>query len=413
MMAYLRDRLSGLATEELQLIYAALDIASLLHVPACCRGLRVSATSCEECCWKVHLRVAEEAAKAMAVKCCFGQTRANVDPAMLATTTLSSKTACRLRRYANTNQLPSLPDALRCASDRNHQGLVLLLLQARADPNVAADSGAFGVGFTQVGAFPLHLAAKRSNLAIMHMLHGAGADINVADQNGRTALMVASASGQASAAQWLAANGAAIDGTSHYGYTALHQAALLPRYEIIEFLLLSGASPNLCDREGQTALHMVLKTLQRRVDDAQLLSCDPSGYGDEYCYARSISHGYNHRSSVREAEHDALVKNTVDLLLRHGSDANACDGQGRTAADVLVQKGRPDLQKWLRHEKLQQHQPNQQQSHMETWTRMGLSASVNGEKQAGCLAGCLQGWLTGCLAGWLPGWADISFYRCE
>jgi len=411
-MASPQDRLSGLANEELQLIYAALDIASLLHVPACCRGLMVSATSCEECCWQVHLRGAEQAAKAMAVKCCFGQPQANVDPAMFATTPLRSKMACRLRRYANKNQLPSLPDALRCASDRNHQGLVPLLLQARADPNIAADSGAFGVGFTQVGAFPLHLAAKRSNLAIMDMLLGAGADINVADQNGRTALIVASASGQASAAQWLAANGAAIDATSHYGYTALHQAALLPRYEIIEFLLLSGASATLCDREGQTALHMVLKTLQRRVDDAQLLSCDPSGYGDEYCYARSISHGYNHRSSAREAERDALVKNTVDLLLRHGADANACDGQGRAAADVLVQKGRPDLQQWL-NEKLQQQQRNQQQSHMAKRTGMGLSASANGAKQAGCLAGCLQGWLTGCLAGWLPGWADISFYRSE
>jgi len=412
MMEDPQDQLSGLATEELQLIFAALDIASLLHVPACCRGLRVSATSCEDCCWQVHLRIAEEAAKAMAVKCCFGQTRANVDPAMLATTTLSSKTACRLRRYANTNQLPSLPDALRCASDRNHQGLVLLLLQARADPNVAADSGAFGVGFTQVGAFPLHLAAKRSNLAIMDMLLGASANINVADQNGRTALIVASASGQASAAQWLVVNGAAIDSTSHYGYTALHQAALLPRYEIIEFLLLSGASATLCDREGQTALHLVLKTLQRRVEDTQLLSCDPSGYGDEYCYARSTSHGYNHRSSAREAEHDALVKNTVDILLRHGADANACDDQGRTPADLLMQKGRPDLQKWL-HEKLLQRQPNQQQSQMEKWTAMGLSASTTGEKQVGCLAGCLQGWVAGCLAGWLPGWADITFYRCE
>jgi ankyrin repeat protein len=411
-MEYPQDQLSSLATEELQLILAALDIASLLHIPACCRGLRASATSCEDCCWQVHLRVAEEAAKVMAVKCCFGQTEANVDPAMFTTSPLSSKTACRLRRYANKHLLPSLPDALRCASDRNHEGMVPLLLQARADPNVSADSGAFGVGFTQVGAFPLHLAAKRSNLAVLDMLLGAGANINVADQNGRTALIVASASGQASAAQWLVTNGAAIDATSHYGYTALHQAALLPRYEIMEFLLLSGASATLCDREGQTAVHLVLKTLPRRVDDAQLLSCDPSGHGDEYCYSRSISHGYNHRSSVREVEHDALVKDTVELLLRHGANANACDGHGRTAADVLVQKGRLDLQKWLQ-EKLQQHQPNLQQLHVGKRTSIDRPASMSGEKQIGCLAGFLQAWVTGCLAGWVPGWADISFYRCE
>jgi len=388
-----QDQVSGLAIEELELIFSALDITSLLRVPACCRGLRVSATSCEERCWQVHLRVAVEIAKAEAEKCCPAETEASFDPSKFATTQLSSKMACRLRHYANKHQLPSLPDALRCASDRNHKALVPLLLQAHTDPNVAADSGAFGVGFTQVGAFPLHLAAKRSNLAILDMLLGASADINVADQNGRTALIVASASGQAAAAQWLLANGAAIDATSHYGYTALHQAALLPRYEIIDFLLLSGASATQCDREGQTALHLVLKTLPRRVDDSQSLSCDPSGYGDEYCYARSISHGYNHRSSAREAEHDALVKNTVTLLLRHGADVHACDGQGRTAADVLVQKGRPDLQKWL-HEKLKQHQGNQQQLHVEKSTAMNSPASANNVKQTGCLDGCLQGWIT-------------------
>lgn len=97
--------------------------------------------------------------------------------------------------YLVRRELPTLSDALRSAADHDHGDVLTILLKARADPNESADIGAHGVGFIQVGAYPLHLAAKRSRLTLLERLLNAKADVDAADQNGRTGLMLASASG--------------------------------------------------------------------------------------------------------------------------------------------------------------------------------------------------------------------------
>lgn len=254
----------------------------------------------------------------------------------------------RLRRYLAQRRMPSLPDALRCAADHGHQVVLELLLHLRANPNVPADSGAHGVGFTQVGAYPLHLAAKRGRLEVMEVLLKAGACIDAADQNGRTGLMVAAASGQHSAILWLLCHRAAADSSTHYGYTALHYAALVPRPEVVHALLEGRASSNVVDREGRSALHAALSTLPRaRTEGAAVsTSCDPSGIGDEYCYENDISHGYR-RNEQEEAQVQA-VQTAVTALMRHGADAELRDGSGRSAIDVVQDKRRADLAEWLR-----------------------------------------------------------------
>ncbi|CAE7214956.1 SLC35F6 [Symbiodinium natans] len=248
---------------------------------------------------------------------------------------LSAKLAFRLRRYLARRRMPSLPDALRCAADHGHQAVLELLLHLRADPNVPADTGAYGVGFTQVGAYPLHLAAKRGRLEVMEVLLKAGASIDAADQNGRTGLMVAAASGQHAAILWLLCHRAAADCMTHYGYTALHYAALVPRPEVVHALLEGRASSNVVDREGRSALHAALSTLPRARTEGLVMttSFDPSGIGDEYCYENDISHGYR-RNEQEEAQVQAVQK-AVTALVRHGADASQRDCSGRSAIDVV------------------------------------------------------------------------------
>eukprot|EP00435_Cladocopium_sp_Y103_P046332 s2372_g13.t1 len=220
-----------------------------------------------------------------------------------------------------------------------------------ADPNTAADSGAFGVGFTQVGAYPLHLAAKRGRRRVMEVLLRAGAAVDAADQNGRTALMVAAASGQCGASAWLLEHRAEVDWRTHYGYTALHHAALVPRPEVVEILLEGRASTEVMDREGRTALHATLSTLpsgsdgrSRRAAVAST-SCDPAGIGDEYCYDHDISHGY--RRMEQEEFQLRAVKTALMALLRSRADVHVRDGFGRSALDIMKDKRRGDLASWL------------------------------------------------------------------
>ncbi|CAJ1440230.1 unnamed protein product [Effrenium voratum] len=212
-----------------------------------------------------------------------------------------------------------------------------------ANPNAAADTGAFGVG-----AYPLHLAAKRGRLEIMEVLLKAGAHVDAADQNGRTALMVAAASGQCAATTWLLQHASAAQSQTHYGYTALHYAALVPRPEVVEILLNGQACPNAKDREGRTALMAALKTLPlgtRPMGPSASTSCDPAGIGDEYCYDHDISHGY--RRMEQEETHVRAVKKAVLALVRCRADIYLQDGNGRSAIDVIQEKRRPDFGQWI------------------------------------------------------------------
>ncbi|CAK0827732.1 unnamed protein product, partial [Prorocentrum cordatum] len=250
----------------------------------------------------------------------------------------------RLQDFLARQRVPSLEDALRSAADRDRRAELRLLLEARADPNAAADTGAYGVGFTQVGAYALHLAAKRSRVAVLDILLDARAMVDAADQNGRTGLMVASASGQARAARWLLQHGAAMEVHAHDGgNTALHYAANLPQVTLVELLLEARASPNSTDRQGRAPLHLALTALPRRVEKEESTSCDPSGYGDEYCYCRDTSGGYGQGGSAQ----DSNVRGAVQALLRHGADPGLRDDRGRDAADILDAKGRRDALAWL------------------------------------------------------------------
>jgi len=136
-----------------------------------------------------------------------------------------------------------------------------------------------------------------------------------------------------------------VDAASDYGYTALHYAALLPRPELVEVLLAAGASPSRVDQQGQTPLHVTLNALPRRIERRESSSCDPSGYGDEYCYCVDTSHGYG--SGEGELEQERSVRRAAEALLRHGASTGVRDERGRAAADILEAKRRPDLLPWL------------------------------------------------------------------
>lgn len=326
---------------EFGIFFKYLDIGSLLVLPCLSRQLAYADADAEAQLWhrRYHDLVGKSTNESSA--CVIDDDRAFEVPALPAKT-IGCKSACRLHLYLKMHFLPDIAHGLSNAASCDHLAVLKLLLQCGGDPNLSAG----GVGYTNIGAIPLHMAAKNGHLAAMGTLVNASANINVIDQNGRTPLMVASSSGQAESVRWMVGRGACVDVETDYGYTALHYAALLARLEIMDLLLAAGAPACVQDKEERSPLHLVLQGLPRNVPIDEFV-LDPSGFGDEYCYNRqNISQGYT-VAGAHQAQQDEIVKRAVVSLLRHGADLEMRDCRGQTARECLEGKNRPDLLHWF------------------------------------------------------------------
>ena len=88
----------------------------------------------------------------------------------------------------------------------------------------------------------------------MRRLLRSGADPNLADVKGQTALMRAAEGGHGAVADLLLAAKASVEHCDNKGKTALMRAAENRRVEMVEHLIKAGADPNHADKRGKTAL---------------------------------------------------------------------------------------------------------------------------------------------------------------
>ncbi|MGB6065331.1 MAG: ankyrin repeat domain-containing protein [Desulfomonilaceae bacterium] len=84
-------------------------------------------------------------------------------------------------------------------------------------------------------------AAVRGNLAVMRLLLERGADVNMADRDGWTALMGATIQGRLEPVKLLLDYGADVNAKNHNGETALVMATGMKHAEIRDALLEHGA----------------------------------------------------------------------------------------------------------------------------------------------------------------------------
>jgi len=140
--------------------------------------------------------------------------------------------------YASANLGPDDPDGRTLP-------LVKLLLSAGADSNHSALDGSTALSW----------AARRGEEAIVRTLLGSGAKVDVADANGRTALMHA-ALGVAgpSTAALLIQHGASIQARDREDSTATILAARRRTPGVLKVLLENQANPNARNNQGLTAL---------------------------------------------------------------------------------------------------------------------------------------------------------------
>jgi hypothetical protein len=102
----------------------------------------------------------------------------------------------------------------------------------------------------------LAAAMMKHNLKKIIKLIDAGADIDTADKDGRTALMLAAIKGDVGAVVYLLDKGANKNATDKSGYTALTYAVLTCKIESVTTLLAGGVNPEVKTKTGFTALNI-------------------------------------------------------------------------------------------------------------------------------------------------------------
>lgn len=128
-----------------------------------------------------------------------------------------------------------------------HLKALELLLEAGADAN---SSNALGISV-------LMLASAGGLPGVVALLLEKGANPNVQDISGRTALMWAAAEGGTPAVvSLLLGAGSDINATDRAGQTALLWACRESRTDLVQILLQSGADPAVADNCGDTALSL-------------------------------------------------------------------------------------------------------------------------------------------------------------
>jgi ankyrin repeat protein len=102
-------------------------------------------------------------------------------------------------------------------------------------------------------------AAMSGDLSVVKALIEHGTDVDVADQNGRTALIEAAFAGNTEMVKLLIFRGASADAKDRDGWTALMEAASKGRLEIVRVLIKAGANVHLKNSSGLAALDIAAK----------------------------------------------------------------------------------------------------------------------------------------------------------
>jgi len=134
--------------------------------------------------------------------------------------------------------------ALIFASDRDHNEIAKILIEAGANVNAQNNTGHTA----------LLTATHRGNPELMKILIEAGANVNTQDNGGDTALMIAAFKSNGKIAKVLIEAGADVNMQNVQGETALIIAASKCNDKMVKILLEAGSDTKIQDKKGRTAM---------------------------------------------------------------------------------------------------------------------------------------------------------------
>ncbi len=220
------------------------------------------------------------------------------------------------------------------------------LLKGGADPNVP----------DRLGFSALARAAQFDCVELVHALIAAGSNVNHANRWGATPLMIAK-SGEV--AEALIAAGAALDAVTvpngrglAPGQTALMQAAQMNRLPVVAVLLAHGAAVNLRDGDGRNALMLAAMNGHEQVvqalvaDGADVGIIEAALLGNIPVLIALIKAG----DSLDADQMNAALwwaagrgqNESIAVLLDGGADVDSRQAQGKTALMYAAMRGRAE-----------------------------------------------------------------------
>ncbi|XP_040572381.1 uncharacterized protein [Lepeophtheirus salmonis] len=253
------------------------------------------------------------------------------------------------------NRVESLADKLKKAVESGQTNLVLSLLKIGAPVTIDND-----------GQTALHLASAAGHESVVDALIQSGCDVSIQDFTGHTPLQRAAAEGHIDILKLLIKNGANIDHQDEvHGNTSLHEAAWKGFSQSVQFLTRVGkANCYMKNRGGFAPLHLCCQNGHNETCRILLLSgCKPdikNQYGDTPLHT---SARYGHAGVVRilvsgkcnpseqnkngdTALHIAAAmgrRKLTKVLIESGCSKETKNKQNETAMDIASRKNLIDI----------------------------------------------------------------------
>ncbi|KAH7616281.1 putative serine/threonine-protein kinase drkA [Nannochloris sp. 'desiccata'] len=162
-------------------------------------------------------------------------------------------------------------------------------------------------------------AVRVNNIGKVERLVRNGANVNVADNEGHTALMEAAKEGYVDCVKLLLKHGADVNYCDNHSCTALMLAVFNGDVNCLEVLVKHGADVNVADNHGNTALNWAASG--GKVDYLEVLL----KHGADVNVTNNDG-----KTALMEAASGGKV-DYLEVLLKHGADVNAADNEGKTA----------------------------------------------------------------------------------
>ena len=230
----------------------------------------------------------------------------------------------------------TVPQRLLHAIVQNEVEVVKTLLAQGGDPNARVEPAAEDAWIQQGQtsddpAPPLIVLACRfgsPGSEVVNLLIGKGADVNLADKNGVTSLMAASALDWDPSITVLLDHGAKVNVKDRNGKTALMYAMGNRGLGAVAKLLEHGAEINACDNACTTPLMYAIT--QAASDPIRL-------YGEDEA-----------KRAARGKEAKARYLELIAFLLAHKADVNVTNSGGNTPLKMASSRGQSEVVQMLR-----------------------------------------------------------------
>ena len=183
------------------------------------------------------------------------------------------------------------------------------------------------------GATVLHSLVRRPNAEIINYFIGKGADVSKADNEGNTALMVASEGKDLKIVETLLAKAKNINAKNEKGETALMKAATSGSAEIFAFLIKNGADIKATDLNGNNLAYYWFNSYKPAPKPEQDAQTDD--FSAKYNVLKSAN--FDLKTPQKNGNtllHLAVDKGDLSLVkkaLELGTDINAQDADGNSA----------------------------------------------------------------------------------